>query len=441
MEEVLVNTIEQFKAWILTDLLSPDTAIQWACILVGVVLVFILGRIFRPGFHRWMEQTISNEALRSALSLTTSIGHCLAFFLYAQAVTAMFVMQDSFPRWIFAASDLAIAWVIIRLSSTIIQNKKLSRFVAVCIWILSVLHIMGLLVHITNYLHRLTITMSGTTISVYDVFKGLLLAAICIQIASLISKFTAKRIETSQGLSPSLQVLITKFINFSLYTAALLFTLSSVGLDLTSLAIFSSAIGIGVGFGLRTIFANYISGVLLLLDKSIKPGDNIEVGGVFGTVRNMHARYASVLTRSGKEFLIPNEQLIANEVINWTYSNTNIRLVIPVGVAYESDLHEVKALMEKAALGVDRILPYPAPRARLAGFGDSAVDMELCIWISDAEDGVGNVTSMVLFNIWDLFKEHNISIPFPQRDLHIKQSSRIRVDREEPVKTPLPDKS
>ncbi|BCS89754.1 mechanosensitive ion channel family protein [Pseudodesulfovibrio sediminis] len=423
MQKNLEIYLDNLLNWLQTNFLTPNAITQWVCILFGVVLVFSLGLVIGPMFRRWVKASVSNEFLRSLFSVTASVTHSLTFFLYSQICISFFVMKDDFPRWIIAASDLSIAWVAIRLSTYIIPNRAISRLVAFCVWGLALLHIVGLLGYITSYLQTMSLSMGGNTISVYGMIKGLILAAICLQLARVISTFTAKRIETSHTLSPSLQVLINKLINIGLYTAALLFTLSSIGLDLTSLTIFSSALGVGVGFGLRTIFANYISGILLLLDKSIKPGDVIELVGVFGTVRYMHARYASVLTRSGKEYLIPNEKLITNEVINWSYSNTNVRLVIPVGVSYASDIHQVKKIMEDATKGIKRILRTPPPLARLSGFGDSSVDMELCVWIADAEDGVGNVTSEVLFNIWDLFKENDIEIPFPQRDLHIKSGS------------------
>jgi len=203
--------------------------------------------------------------------------------------------------------------------------------------------------------------------------------------------------------------------------------MSSVGIDLTSLAIFSSALGVGIGFGLKTVFSNYVAGILLLMDNSIKPGDTIEVGSVFGVVHDMHARYASVLTRDGTEFLIPNEQLISGEVVNWTYTDQNVRLKIPVGIAYDSDVEKALELLVEATKDVSRVLRHPAPAPRFVGFGDNSLDLQLRIWIKDAERGVTNVRSQVMLNIWRLFNEHGIEFPFPQRDVLIKPDSAIAV--------------
>ncbi|MGE4424375.1 MAG: mechanosensitive ion channel family protein [Pseudodesulfovibrio sp.] len=415
----LENYYNQIVAWLQANLLTTHAAVEWTCIAVGLAVAYVLGRFTRPKFVAWIERSVRNEVMRSIILTPTGVGTCLAFVFLAQVCIGVSVLLDYFPRWLFAASDLALAWVAIRLLTLLIPNRFLSRLLAVAIWLLALLQVSGLSTPMTAYLQGMTLSLGQTSISLYGAIKGVFLAALCLQIASAISRIMVKRIRTSTGLSPSLQVLIAKLVNIGLYTAALLLAMSSVGIDLTSFAIFSSAVGVGVGFGLKTIFSNYIAGILLLADKSIKPGDTIEVGGVFGTVRNMFARYALVLTRDGKEYLIPNEQMITNEVVNWTYSNKNIRLILPVGVAYGSDPHQVKALLEEAAAQTARILTSPAPQGRLAGFGDSCIDMELCFWISDASSGLGNVKSEVLFNIWDLFKEHGITIPFPQREIRL----------------------
>jgi small-conductance mechanosensitive channel len=230
-----------------------------------------------------------------------------------------------------------------------------------------------------------------------------------------------------RDVSPSVQVLLGKTVKVALFTIAILMAMSSVGIDLTSLAIFSSALGVGIGFGLQTIISNYVAGIILLMDRSIKPGDTIEVGGVFGVVSGVYGRFSSVKTRDGKEYLIPNEHFVTNEVINWTYSDTNIRLRIPVGVAYESDVNKALRLMEEAPKGMKRILTSPEPRAMLIEFGDSSVNLELRAWIADTNDGVTNIKSEVLKRIWDLFHENGVVFPFPQRDVLLKPGSALAV--------------
>ena len=233
--------------------------------------------------------------------------------------------------------------------------------------------------------------------------------------------------ESVQGLTPSFQVLTGKLIRISLITVAFLIALSSVGIDLTAFAVFTGAVGVGVGFGLQKLVSNLISGVILLLDRSIKPGDVIEVGETFGWVSALNARYASVTTRDGKEWLIPNEDLITQRVTNLSFSSEQLRLLLPFGISYDSDVRAAIALAVEAATEVPRVLSNPAPVCRLMGFGDSSVDMELRIWINDPVNGVVNVRSEILLGMWDKFHENGINIPFPQRDLHIRSGSELSV--------------
>jgi len=440
MGEVIESYLSQAVNWLQLNVLTANTAAQWVCILGALVIALLLGKFLRPRFLKWVEKTVSNEMFRSMLALPTGIGNSLIFFLIAQISIGIFIHQDHFPHWLFAASDLAVAWIIIRFITFIIPNRTLARTAAFFIWGITLLHIVGLLAHISTYLQGLSLTLGDASISVYGVIKGLLMAAVCVQIAAFISRFTVKRIETAGDLSPTLQVLIIKVINAALYTAAILLAMTSVGIDLTSLTIFSSAVGVGIGFGLKTIFSNYVSGVLLLMDNSIKPGDTIEIGGVLGTVRNMHGRYASLLTRDGKEYLVPNEQMISNEVINWTHTDRVVRLTIPVSIAYKTNKKTAKQLLEKAAEGVKRVLQSPAPVARMVELGDYAIKMELRIWIADAEAGVRNVKSDVLFSICDLFEENGIDFPFPQQDVTIKPDSVLQVEVNDGRQDPKPDR-
>ena len=198
----------------------------------------------------------------------------------------------------------------------------------------------------------------------------------------------ATRLQRVTALSPSVQVLSANLIRIALVSVALLIGLNAVGIDLTAFAVFSGAVGVGVGFGLQKIVSNFVSGIILLFGRSIKPGDVIEVGSTFGSVGYLGARYASVRGRDGKEYLIPNENLITNQVINWSYSSLLVRLDVQFGVAYGSDLHVARDLAVEVARRTDRVLASPRPVCHLMGFGDSAVDMLLRFWIEDPINGV-----------------------------------------------------
>jgi len=202
--------------------------------------------------------------------------------------------------------------------------------------------------------------------------------------------------------------------------AVALITLFGLGLDLGKVTLLVSAVSVGIGFGLQKIFSNLVSGIILLFDKSIKLGDTLQVGELYGTVTSMNARFASVLSRDGREHLIPNENLIVNNVVNLTYSAPRFRIGIPVGISYKSDVLLAMHLMEQAAEGIPRVLFDPGPNTCLIGFGESSVDLELRVWIADPGQGLVNVKSDILVAIWNLFHQNNIEIPFPQQDVYVK---------------------
>jgi small-conductance mechanosensitive channel len=241
-------------------------------------------------------------------------------------------------------------------------------------------------------------------------------------LAGALSRLMERRLSAMPGVTPAAGVLFGKLFRIVLFTVAVVVALDSVGIDLTAFAVFSGAVGLGIGFGLQKVFSNLISGVILLLDRSVKPGDVIAIGETYGWINALSARYVSVITRDGTEHLIPNEELISQRVENWSFSNRLVRLRIPVGISYESDVLKAIDLTVEAASGVDRILSEPAPVCHLIGFGDNSIDLELRVWINDPRNGLTNVKSKILLGIWEKFGDNEIAFPFPQRDLHIKSS-------------------
>jgi small-conductance mechanosensitive channel len=296
----------------------------------------------------------------------------------------------------------------------------LARAVATIAWVVFSLNILGLLVPTETALDDLAITIGTLRLSVLLVLKGIIVVAILLWIAHGLARVIGTRLQRVAALSPSVQVLTANLIRITLISVALLIGLNAVGIDLTAFAVFSGAVGVGVGFGLQKIVSNFVSGIILLLERSIKPGDVIEVGSTFGSVAYLGARYTSVRGRDGKEYLIPNESLIANQVINWSYSSPLVRLDAKFGVAYGSDLHAVRDLAVEVARRTNRVLASPRPVCHVTGFGDSAVDMLLRFWIEDPTNGVTNIKGEVLLGLWDAFNEKRIELPMPQREVHIR---------------------
>jgi small-conductance mechanosensitive channel len=317
------------------------------------------------------------------------------------------------------AVSLATAWVVIALVAGLIRNQFVYRLVAVSAWTIAALSILGLLQPVTAALDTFGVVVGGVRVTPLLVIKTTVLLLLTLWAANVAS-----------DLTPSIQVLIGKLIRLLLITFAILIALSTVGIDFSALAFFSGAVGVGLGFGLQKIVSNLVSGIILLADKSIKPGDVITVGDSFGWVESMGARYTAVVTRDGREFLIPNEDFVTQRVINWSYSNDEVRIDVEFGVAYASDPHQVIALAMDAVKSIKRVLATPAPVCHLKAFGDSSLDFILRFWIRDPIDGLTNVRGQVLLALWDAFKRAGIEIPFPQRDINMRTPVQVTVERE-----------
>jgi small-conductance mechanosensitive channel len=257
--------------------------------------------------------------------------------------------------------------------------------------------------------------------SLYLLLNGFLTFVFLLWSAKAITDFLEKRIKKLRGMRPSNRALLINAVRIFIYFLAFWFMLEAFNIDLVALTIFSGAIGIGIGFGLQKITSNFMSGIILLFEKSIEAGDLIELSdGAYGFVRFTSARYTLIETLEGKEVLIPNEDFITNQVVNWTHSNSNGRITIPIGISYNSDIEKARNLMIEAAKEHEDVMDYPDPDCYLKDFGDSSINFSLFFWIDDISEGRYKIQSDVLMSVWKKFKQNNIEIPFPQRDLHIK---------------------
>jgi small-conductance mechanosensitive channel len=346
--------------------------------------------------------------------------------LWLATLTAQTMQWPSYLLELVAT--LLTAWAIISLVSSLARDPLWSRIIAWTAWTIAALNILNLLDPTIAILDSAAVTFGTLRISLYTVVKSTLALAILLSVAIYLAGLIESRIRTSRNLSPSVQVLFSKSLKIVLITLAVVIAIRSVGIDLTALAVLGGAVGLGIGFGMQKVIGNLISGVILLIDKSIKPGDVIAVGDTYGWVSGLGGRYVSIVTRDGIEHLIPNELMITQTVENWTHSDNKTRLKVPIGVHYDSDVRLAIDLCIEAALETDRVLKNPEPKCLLLGFGDSAVNLELRFWIQDAHQGVRNVRSDVLLKIWDKFHAQGVQIPYPQRDLHIRSAQSVPVE-------------
>lgn len=273
-------------------------------------------------------------------------------------------------------------------------------------------------------LDRANIAVGARRISLLDVVNGAALSLALFVAARALLAVVVRWIGESRLLDAAQRVLFQKLSQLAVVTVAVFVGIDLLGIDLTALAVFSGAFGLAIGFGLQKTFGNLISGLILLMDRSIKPGDVIAVGDTFGWVNKIGVRAVSVLTRDGKEHLIPNERLMTEEVENWSYSSRDVRIHVGFRVSYDCDLRLAQRLAEQAATISTRVLDSPKPVCWINEFGDNGVEFDLRIWIDSPEAGVANVTSDVLFAIWDLFQEHGVTMPLPQREIRIRSSAK-----------------
>ena len=319
------------------------------------------------------------------------------------------------------AASLTAVWVVLSASAALLRDALLARLVAVIAWIIAAVDITGLLGPTETVLDSVALTVGAVRISLLIVIKAVLVIAVLLWAALGLAGLIGARMRHVTGLSPSVQALTGNLLKIALISLALAIGLNTVGIDLTGLAVFSGAVGVGLGFGLQKIVSNFVSGIILLLEQSIKPGDVIEVGHTYGSVTSLGARYASVHGRDGKAYLIPNETLITNQVVNWSYSSSLLRLDLMFAVPTDADLHEVREFAVNAARQVKRVVGTPAPVCHLTEFGDNAIQLTLRFWIEDPANGVKNVKGDVYLALWDAMRAHGVSLPNPQREIRIRE--------------------
>jgi small-conductance mechanosensitive channel len=279
-------------------------------------------------------------------------------------------------------------------------------------------------------LDRFGFSVGNVRLSVYSILAGLIVVAAMLLIARYGSRLACRMFARITRLDPTQKLLGEKLITIAIWVATFLIAIDVIGLDLTALAVFSGAFGLALGFGLQKTFGNLLAGIILLMDRSIKPGDVIAVNdgisNTVGQVKKIGLRAVSVTTRDKKEYLIPNENLMINQVENWSYSSRNVRMRIPVAIAYGCDIELAEQLMLTAAKESKRVLDTPPPAVWLNKFGTDAIEFEILVWIVDPEEGLGNLRSDVLKRVWKAFNESGVQVPYPQRDLNLRDTPALQ---------------
>jgi len=411
------------EMWKFVENLFLTWRLYQIAIIVGCFgLAHLLRLVIAPRLYEWMRHLEGRPKwqLRALLMVHQRV-QLICFVALTWGV--LFVMREvtwpSRSYLIGLIATLGLAWLLVGFATRLIVNRPLRRLIKWSAWVFVTLQILGFWPSTSAFLDSLFFEFGDLRLSLLLVIKGFFVTALLFIGARLVTAMTTRQIHLNEDISPSMQVLLAKLLQIFLFGAALMIGLKSIGFDLTSLALFSGAVGVGLGFGLQKIVSNLVSGFILLVDKSIKPGDVISLGETFGWIDSLGARYVSVVTRDGREYLIPNEDLITNQVVNWSHSNDLVRLDITFGASYTDDPHVVRKISTEAAKTVKRVRAVPSPVCHIVGFGDNSIDYILRFWIADPSTGLTNVRGHVYLALWDALTAHGISVPFPQREVRV----------------------
>lgn len=408
--------------WLVEYLGQPWFAYQIVIMAVLFLAARLVSSRLEPRLEKRVRAIKGNPGLLRVIATLLRKSHLILFV--SSLFLALAVMRSlTWPSRSYVISvvlSLALAWLVISVLSRVIHSRVIGRLVAIAVWIYVAVFILGITDEVAAFLEGIGFAVGNLRISALLLLKAFVLLSVTLWVAVSAGNFLENRVQRSDELTPSLRVLIGKLLKISLIVIAAVFAMSGLGIDVTAFTIFSGAVGVGIGFGLQKVVSNLISGIIILMDRSIKPGDTISLGETFGWIRELRARFVSVVTRDGREYLIPNEDFITREVINWSFSNELVRLDVPFGVSYDSDPHEVMALAIEAASTVDRVVPSKDPVCWMTGFGDSSLDFLLRFWINDPQNGITNIRGKVLLSVWDTFKANGIRIPFPHREVIMK---------------------
>jgi small-conductance mechanosensitive channel len=397
------------------------------------VLTYLLAWLLARELAKFL--TAKNRAPTTHLRLRMSSEHFALMARYVLWVLSLLFCQALFHKLklpgdaIRLTVNLALILLVVRFASFYIK----SRFWATAVYIVSLvvisLRIFNLWQPIVDVLNGITINLGAISFSVWGLVKSFTIFAVLWALASAANRFFARWLSGVRQLTYSDRVLFQRLFNAAMVAVVILVSLHAAGIHMAAIAVTGGAIGIAIGVGLQRIGSNLVSGILLLMNKPIRQGDVVAIDDAFsgtgyGWITRMDLMYVHVATRDGTEHLVPNETFVTRRIENLSYSDSMVRLRVPFGIAYKSDLKKAAKLALDAASATDRVLKAPAPACVVKSFGESSVMLEVRVWIDDPRKGIGRVKSNVYQAIWDIFHANGIEIPFPQRDLHFIRSGR-----------------
>ncbi|RYD92577.1 MAG: mechanosensitive ion channel [Sphingomonadales bacterium] len=403
-----------------------DPAVQHALLAALIVAsAFAIGQfvsrlLTSAILRRWPPATASGEQRGSPIAAIIRLAVALVILVAATAVRPEAIAGQLI---LAIGTSTAVALLVHRLARYAGAAATIAALLGLIAFGGTMVGVLRGLEPVLEGLNAAGLSVGSRRVTLLGVLNGVIVIGLLFAGTRLAIRLSARSIDQAGGLDHYQRVLVQKLVAVVLVITAALMGIDLLGIDLTALAVFSGAFGLAVGFGLQKTFGNLLSGLILLMDRSVKPGDVIVVGDTFGWVKKIGVRAVSVITRDGKEHLIPNELLMTERVENWSYSSRDVRIRIPLTIAYDSDLERAETLMIQSATECDRVLKAPAPNVWLRNFGERGLEYDILVWISDPEQGVGNVQSDILRRVWFLFQKNQIIVPVPQRDVRMASSS------------------
>ncbi len=410
----LVKKFDYRRDEILAALGNPDFYIEWMLIGVALALAWLTAAWVRRRVQKRLAahppKHIDAEFIMKPLSL---LGTLLALLYLTLVKPLAEIYAVSGGDCTETVIQIAFAWLVARCVLLVVRSRPVAWFIAFVVMVVGLLRATGFIRSTVSYLRSIQFDIGQYQISMLNIVHGIVILVVVFWIAGLLSSTLESFLRRSSRLSYNARELTVKFFRVFVYFIALMITLSAVGVDLTAFAVFGGALGVGVGLGLQKLTANFVSGITLLMEKSLQISDLIEVGGVTGRVRQLNIRYALIETADGREVMIPNEELVSTRVTNWTHTSNAARIDVKVNAAYNSDPAKVIALMLEAAREHPLCLKDPAPSCYLREFGDNALQFMLTFWIPDVRDGRMGPQSEVMMAMLEKFRKAGIGIPCP----------------------------
>ena len=403
------------------EVTSPWFYLQFGLIVAGAGIAFAAGATVRAKVD--LDRVAANWPIPFRPFIRVLVGSApTAVFALLMIAARVVMWHSTWPSrsYLLAiAAKLALAWLLIRLFTALIRNAFIVRLVSLTAWAIAALSIIGQLTPVIEALDSVSIVFGGLRLTPLLLIKFGALLLLALWLTNLASNFIEGRITRSSDLTPSVQVLLVKMIRIGLMAFAVTVAIGTVGIDLSALAVFTGAVGVGIGIGLQKIVANFVSGIILLADKSVKPGDLVTIGDSSGRISAMKTRYVSVAAGDGREFLIPNEDLVTKMVTNWTYTDKNTLVKISFGTNYDADPRLVCRLAIEIAAETPRAIKGKPPNCLLTEFAEAGMKFSLTFWIADP-DGMDKVKSEAMLALWDAFKREGIRVPYPVREIRVR---------------------